>query len=367
MRENDILKNEERAIFALRALYKEYGYLPFKMSKFEEYDLYVRNKDFLVSDSVITFNDTNGMLLALKPDVTLSIIKNTTDKPGCKEKVYYNENVYRVSGSTHRFKEIMQTGLECIGDIDLYDILEVLYLAAKSLDTVSSDFALDISHMGVFKAVLDATGKDELFKKEIIRLVSEKNRHEAAALLEENGVDATLSANLLSFIDLYGKPDEVISKLDGICTDDEAKKALYELKELWSLLSMTEFADRIRVDFSVINDMNYYNGFVFKGFINGIPEGVLAGGQYDALMERMGRRSGAIGFALYLDLLENFNREEKGYDVDVLLLYSDKTDIRRVFDRVRSLTAASLTVTAQKSIPDKLRYKMMENLDREGN
>lgn len=367
MRENDILKNEERAIFTLRALYKEYGYLPFKMSKFEEYDLYVRNQDFLVSDSVITFNDTNGVLLALKPDVTLSIIKNTTDKPGCKEKVYYNENVYRVSGSTHRFKEIMQTGLECIGDIDLYDILEVLYLAAKSLDTISSDFALDISHMGVFKAVLDATSKDELFKKELIRLVAEKNRHEAAALLEENGVDATLSANLLSFIDLYGKPDEVISKLDGICTDDEAKKALYELKELWSLLSKTEFADRIRVDFSVINDMNYYNGFVFKGFLNGIPEGVLAGGQYDALMERMGRRSGAIGFALYLDLLENFNREEKGYDVDVLLLYSDKTDIRRVFDRVRSLTAASLTVTAQKSIPDKLRYKMMENLDREGN
>ncbi|MBE6651372.1 MAG: hypothetical protein E7613_08690 [Ruminococcaceae bacterium] len=367
MRENDILKNEERAIFTLRALYKEFGYLPFKMSKFEEYDLYVRNKDFLVSDSVITFNDTNGALLALKPDVTLSIIKNTTDKPGCKEKVYYNENVYRVSGSTHRFKEIMQTGLECIGDIDLYDIFEVLYLAARSLDTISGDFALDISHMGVFKAVLDATGKDEIFKKEIIRLVSEKNRHEAESLLKEASVDASLASNLIAFIDLYGKPDDVIARLDEICTEDDSKAALSSLKQIWALLSKTEYADRIRVDFSVINDMNYYNGFVFKGFLNGIPEGVLAGGQYDALMERMGRRSGAIGFALYLDLLENFNREVKGYDVDVLLLYSDKTDISRVFDRVRSLTSASLTVTAQKSIPDKLRYKMMENLDREGN
>ena len=65
MREQDILKSEEKAVFALRSLYKEYGYLPFKMSKFEEYDLYVRNKDFLVSDAVITFNDTNGTLLAL--------------------------------------------------------------------------------------------------------------------------------------------------------------------------------------------------------------------------------------------------------------------------------------------------------------
>ena len=70
-----LLKNEEKAIFSLRSLYKKYGYMPFKMSKFEEYDLYVRNKDFLVSDRIITFNDTNGKLLALKPDVTLSVSK----------------------------------------------------------------------------------------------------------------------------------------------------------------------------------------------------------------------------------------------------------------------------------------------------
>ena len=366
MRENDILKNDEKAVFALRSLYKEYGYLPFKMSKFEEYDLYVRNKDFLVSDSVITFNDTNGALLALKPDVTLSIIKNTTDCQGCKEKVYYNENVYRVSGSTHRFKEIMQTGLECIGDIDTYDILEVIYLAAKSLDTISSDFALDISHMGVFKAILDATGKDDYFKKEFIRLVAEKNRHEATQLLKDYAVDTAMSEKLLSFIDLYGTPDTVIGALESVCTDGAAKTALESLKGIWRFLSSTEYANKIRIDFSVINDMNYYNGIVFKGFLNGIPEGVLAGGQYDALMERMGRRSGAIGFAIYLDLLEDLNRTNTGYDVDVLLLYSDKTDIGRVFDRVRSLTSASLTVSAQKSIPEKLRYKMTEYLDGEG-
>jgi ATP phosphoribosyltransferase regulatory subunit len=122
-----ILKYDERAIFALRALYKQYGYMSFKMSKFEEYDLYVQNKDFLVSDRVIAFNDTDGRFLALKPDVTLSIIKNTVDEAGCVQKVCYNENVYRVSGSTHQFKEIMQTGLECIGEVDLCNLAEVLY------------------------------------------------------------------------------------------------------------------------------------------------------------------------------------------------------------------------------------------------
>ena len=119
MIDDKILKNEEKAVFALRSLYKRYGYLPFKMSKFEEYDLYLKNKDFLVSDRVITFNDVSGKLLALKPDVTLSIIKNTRDMPGVKQKVYYNENVYRVSSDTGHFGEIMQAGLECIGDMTL--------------------------------------------------------------------------------------------------------------------------------------------------------------------------------------------------------------------------------------------------------
>ena len=102
MIDETLLKSEERAAIELRSLYRRYGYLPYKMSKFEEYELYIRNKDFLVSDRIITFNDTSGRLLALKPDVTLSIIKNGEDLPGTKQKVSYNENVYRVSERTHQ-------------------------------------------------------------------------------------------------------------------------------------------------------------------------------------------------------------------------------------------------------------------------
>ena len=93
--EKAILKLEEQAVFDLRALYSRYGYLPYKMSRFEEYDLYVRNKDFLASEQIVTFADRNGKLLALKPDVTLSIIKNAPDIAGAVQKLYYNESVYR--------------------------------------------------------------------------------------------------------------------------------------------------------------------------------------------------------------------------------------------------------------------------------
>ena len=67
-----VMNGQERISFRLRSLYSEYGYERYRMSKFEEYDLYSRNKDFLFSEGVITFTDTNGRLMALKPDVTLS-------------------------------------------------------------------------------------------------------------------------------------------------------------------------------------------------------------------------------------------------------------------------------------------------------
>ena len=78
--DNEILNIEEKAIFNLRKLFKDSGYQQYKVNKFEEYDLYVKNKSFLVNENVLTFTDTNGKLMALKPDVTLSISDKTPNK-----------------------------------------------------------------------------------------------------------------------------------------------------------------------------------------------------------------------------------------------------------------------------------------------
>ena len=365
MLNSQFLKDDERAILSLRALYGKYGYLPYKMSKFEEYDLYVRNKDFLVSDSVITFNDTNGKLLALKPDVTLSIIKNSTDEAGCKQKVYYNENVYRIWGSTKQFKEIMQTGLECIGDLDIYDVYEVIYLSAKSLATISDNFVLDISHLGILNALLNKITTNEGARAEIMTCIKQKNAHEISLICEKYDICKESSSLLQDFVSIYGNPSDVIARLKMINVDSEFTNCIGELEELCSLLAKTEYQDKIRLDFSLVNDMNYYNGVVFNGFLDGVPETVLFGGSYDKLMARMGRKSKGIGFALYLDLLEAIQGNKKEYDVDVLLLYTDKTDISSLNQRVQALLDDGKSVSVQKSIPAKLRYKELVDLSKE--
>jgi ATP phosphoribosyltransferase regulatory subunit len=123
--------HSEQAVQRLRELYRSYGYIQYKMSKFEPYDLYVHNKSFLVSEDILTFTDADGRLMALKPDVTLSIVKNAKEGAGL-QKVYYSENVYRTSPMTRGFREIMQTGLECVGEMDLVAMGEVLSLAAEN-------------------------------------------------------------------------------------------------------------------------------------------------------------------------------------------------------------------------------------------
>ena len=366
MLDEKVLKSEEIAIYKLRSLYGKYGYLPFKMSKFEEYDLYVKNKDFLISDSVITFNDTNGKLLALKPDVTLSIIKNGKDENGVKQKVYYNENVYRISGSTRQFKEIMQTGIECIGDVDIFDTFEVLSLALKSLNTVSSDFVLDISHLGVLGAMLDTVCISEDFRCEIMASIKQKNAHEIDGICEKYQIDASKAQLIKAFVEIYGSPSAVISRLKELSVSYEYSLAVAELEEICSLIAKTEFKDKIKLDFSLVNDMNYYNGIVFNGFINGVYECILFGGRYDKLLKRMGRKGGAIGFALYLDLLENINSQDKEYDVDALIVYSNDISPEEVLMAVDEQIKMGNTVSAQKAIPEKLRYKTLTYLTKEG-
>ena len=355
-----ILKQEEKAVFALRQLYRQYGYLPYRMSKFESYEYYIQNKDFLVSDRIITFNDTNGRLLALKPDVTLSIIKNGEDCPGCKQKVCYNEHVYRVSGNTHQFKEIMQAGLECIGDIDLYDKFEVVSLAARSLALISGDFVLQISHLGILTAVLDRVCPDKGFQQRAIDCLKSKNTHDLARLCREYGAQEDL---LVQLAGAYGRRSRVIEQLEAMGCGGEA---LEELKALSALLDSLPWGEKIHFDFSVVNNRNYYNGIVFQGYLSGICESVLAGGQYDKLMEKLERRAGAMGFALYLDLLEQLRTDDTPYDVDVLLLYDTHSDKKAVAQAVATLTGQGMTVSTQKSIPQKLRYRQLLTLSKEG-
>lgn len=353
--ETDNLKYDEQAVFLLRSLYSKYGYKQYKMRKFEEYDLYVRNKDFLISDSVITFTDTNGKLMALKPDVTLSIVKNTKDSDGSVQKVYYDENVYRVSKGTHSYKEIKQAGLECIGDVDTYCVCEVLSLAVKSLMTISESCVVDVSDLAILFALYDYIGLSYETRKRMTSLISDKNTHEMKRPCEDMSVSAESTALLEELISYNGTPDEILPRLKAMAERIGAQAEFSEFESVVSSLD-EELQSKLRIDFSVVSDINYYNGIVFKGFIDKIPDSVLSGGRYDSLMQSMSRKSKAIGFAVYIDMLERFNIKEREFDYAAVLLYSENDSISTVKNAAQRLINEYGCVFTAKKLPEKATY-----------
>ena len=175
-------------MFALRQLYASHGFSMYRMSKFEEFELYASNMDFLDSGQIITFTDTDGMLMALKPDVTLSIVKNNRHIGNRIIKLFYNENIYRVSPKTHYFKEIMQVGLECLGAVDDECISEVLLLAAESMNVLSDDAKLDVSNLDILTQLFASCG--------ISRKQKSRSRRASAARTPTDWSGSAASADL---------------------------------------------------------------------------------------------------------------------------------------------------------------------------
>ncbi|MBQ7540690.1 MAG: ATP phosphoribosyltransferase regulatory subunit [Clostridia bacterium] len=342
-------RNEESDILRLQKLYARFGYDKFRMSKFEDYALYLQNKDFLKGGSIITFNGPDGRLLALKQDITLSIVKNAQDdKTPCK--VYYTENVYRASDDANDIREIPQAGVEYIGKVDVYAMSEVIRLAIESLAAVSDRYLLGLSHMGLVRGLLDAAGLSTDLRRQIVACIQNKAAHELHALCKENGVPAAVEEKLCALSTVFGRPEDCFDALSELVVNDRTADAVRELRDIYSLLCETGNGDCVRIDFSVANDMQYYNGITFQGFVDGTPRSVLSGGRYDELLRQFGRKSGAIGFAVYLDLLP-YSRDDSSDSADILVLY-DPSDVRGLAAAVQSLQQNGSRVRVQTAQSD---------------
>ncbi len=326
---------DERMALSLRSMYESYGYRPYKMSKFEEYELYSSNIDFLGGSGVLTFTDVNGKLMALKPDVTLSIVKNSKGSAGT-QKVHYRENVYRRNANGGSFKEMLQSGIECIGNIGTVETVEVLLLALKSLAATECSYRLDISHIGVLSALIGDDLPNKI-KDELFTCIKRKNAGGIVEIAAINSLDLERYEALSHAVSLNGSASDVLEALSGISYLASCD-GLNELNEIVSALSSLGYKDNIGIDLSIVNDMNYYRSLIFRGYIDCVPEGILFGGRYDDLVKKMGRNCGALGFAVVLDLLQDLTRVNFGDD-NVLLVYSDyvsPSDVMLAADKLRS-------------------------------
>ncbi len=345
----------DQLTLTLRTLYESLGYTRFSMRRFEEYALYLENKSFLKSDSVLAFTNPDGMLMALKPDVTLSIVKHARREREGLERVYYKESVYRLAPTAREFIEIEQMGVEALGEIDPVTVAEMVRLALETLRAVGGPYVLALSHMGFISGLMEAAGISPEKQEELTPFIRAKNAHELARALSQQAVAEPFAGRVAALAALAGPFPETLARAAALVSSPAMEQALAELASLYGLLSSAGLSRSLELDFSMVNDQSYYNGVVFQGYVQGAPRVVLSGGRYDLLMRRFGKQGDAIGFALYLDELSRLPCERAPWDADTLALYAPEDDPAAVSAAVFALAGQGQRVYAAVHPPRGLR------------
>ena len=305
------LADEEYLAYELGELYQAAGWRRFRMRKFEEYAFYLKNRDFLSSQQVITFTDADGRLVALKPDVTLSIVKRYDPDSAGVQKMFYNESVFRVPRGQRTFREIRQVGLEALGDIDGETLAQVVELAARSLQLFGREFVLEISDLSLMNAIFDALKLPAAAREEFLQAIEAKQASVIAQMCERLGIDEQASQGLIAMARFYGTPAQALEEFETLLGSGSTKAAWRAFAEKIAELQASPLAANYRVNFSIVANMTYYDGLAFSGYVSGIPTALISGGEYNRLMRRMAYDAGGVGFAVYLDTAEQLRSADE--------------------------------------------------------
>jgi ATP phosphoribosyltransferase regulatory subunit len=305
-KEIDLLGPRERFAVKLEIMLKQAGYSRIDFAPFDEYELFDKNRAFVGGLHLLTFTDSFGTLMALRPDVTLSAMKQAAARPEKSLKLYYHEDVFRYTRDTHQYQAHQQIGCEVIRKDRVPLALPVLSLAQQVLMGLPSRTVLVLSHVGFLQSDSWYQHLEEDDQNTLLDLISRKMQKELADKLSQLGCPDKESHKLRFLAGLSGSAENVYQQVLKEGLDRAAVDAAKDLAEKADRIEKDD-DHTVVVDFSLVNPLNFYNGLVFQGFARGCWGPVLSGGRYDLLARKFLKgedtNAGAIGFAADLDAL----------------------------------------------------------------
>ena len=289
----------------------------------EFYDVFSVPCSGIAQEEMFKLTDNKGRLLVARPDSTLPIarvmatrLKNSL----LPIRLYYKQAVYRNQPTlTGRRTELMQMGVELLGVKGLRADLEILTTAINALSAVAEDFRIELGHAEVFDALSDELDIDGDYKEKIRVSIESKNYSALNNLLDKLAPCKAVAA-IRRLPSLFGG-EEVIGEAEQICEGTKAQDALGYLRKLYQCLSTLGLGDKVIIDLGLVQRNDYYTGFVFSGYINGIGDAVMTGGRYDGLLSEFDAPMGAAGFAIDTDAVTLLRLS------DGSVSYSDNPDV----------------------------------------
>ena len=289
----------------LKDLFTAQGYRRVMTPALEFYDVFGRAAKYLPKETMYKLTDHKGRLMVLCPDCTVPVARLTATRlkgMPMPLRLFYNHNIYRMFPELKgKSAEINQVGIELIGGERLRSDLEVVELAARSLDLIGGGkYRLELCHIGYFKAIMNSLDVDEELKEEIRYQIEQKNYASLTDILGEYK-DSKAARALLKLPRLFGGA-EVFEKAYELFDENGAKESLDYLKGVYEYLQELGLGNKVIIDLGLVNLAEYYTGIIFRGYFQGIGEQVLSGGRYDMLLKEFGEDQCSIGFGINVDM-----------------------------------------------------------------
>ncbi|EOS69017.1 ATP phosphoribosyltransferase, regulatory subunit [Lachnospiraceae bacterium MD308] len=309
-----------------------YGYHDIQTPMFEYFDVFRKEIGTVPSKDLYKLFDKEGNTLALRPDITPSIARVAATLFGGEElpvRLCYTGNTF-INHSSYqgRLREVTQMGVELIGDDTVEADGEMLALVIEALLSVGlKEFQLSVGNVDYFSSLIEDANLDEDAKERVICLINNRNYFGVEDYLDKIRVKRSSREAFAALNGLVGGL-EVLKAAKEIAPNSSGIMAVKRLEKIYNVLKMYGLEKFITFDLSMTGGTyGYYTGIIFRGYTFGTGDAIVKGGRYDRLLEKFGKESPSIGFAIVVDELMNAMNRQKLRIVytrkNTIILYDD--------------------------------------------
>ena len=284
-----------------REVAERFGFEEYDAPVLEAEELYTRKGGEEITGQLYNFEDKGGRRLALRPEMTPSLVRMLLQKGGSLSlplRWFSIPQCWRYERMTRgRGREHYQWNMDIFGVPGVAaeaELLAAIALFFTRLGLKVGDLKIKVSSRKVLEAVLRGAGVPDEHFAAVCVLVDKLEKLPREAIendLEELGLSTDLIDTILATLSCTS-----LDELEGRIGSDS--EAIADLRELFELAEAYGIADWLVFDPSVVRGLAYYTGLVFEAFDTGtLQRAVCGGGRYDRLLSTYGGKDiPAAGF-----------------------------------------------------------------------
>ncbi|MCA1591619.1 MAG: ATP phosphoribosyltransferase regulatory subunit [Acidobacteria bacterium] len=307
---------------AVMSVFDGWSYEEIATPSVDYYALFERGMGHAEAHRAFRFTDTDGRMLALRPDVTSSVARAAATLFAERTRPLrfcYAASVFRQLPRTHAEwrRQSRQLGCELIGAGSGEADMEVLAMAVEVLERLglAGVYRITLNCVGVFNGVAEQLALDGAARERMRQLIDTRDAAELERFIEGCASANTTDGLAARLTRLTGKR-ETLEEARALMTSARSAAALDALEKLWGVIESLGLSEAFEIDLADVSGLDYYTGLVFKIYVAGAGARVGGGGRYDELTANFGRREPAVGFVLDLDALTDLLARGNNFEPD---------------------------------------------------